>query len=53
MLEVQIDKIALGAGWGFSAIRPLAGTLAEDFHELFLNHAPCLGHGTSASGSSA
>jgi acetamidase/formamidase len=30
-LEIRIDKIELGANWGYNVIRPLAGTLPEDF----------------------
>jgi acetamidase/formamidase len=39
-LEVHIDDIALGADWGFTAYRPLAGTLPEDFPELMITHTP-------------
>jgi acetamidase/formamidase len=38
MLEVRIDKIELGADWGFCGFRPLGGTLPEDFPERFLTH---------------
>jgi acetamidase/formamidase len=40
MLEVRIDEIELGANWGYNMIRPLAGTLPEDFHEPVLTHLP-------------
>ncbi len=40
MLEVRIDKIELGAEWGYCGFRPLAGTLPEDFPERFLTHIP-------------
>ncbi len=40
MLEVRIDAIEPGANWGYNAIRPLAGTLPEDFHETVLMHIP-------------
>jgi acetamidase/formamidase len=40
MLEVRIDRIELGADWGFCGFRPLAGTLPEDFPEFFLSHIP-------------
>jgi acetamidase/formamidase len=40
MLEVRIDKIELGADWGFCGFRPLAGTIPEDFPEFFLTHIP-------------
>ena len=33
MLEIRIDRIEPGADWGYNVIRPLAGTLPEDFHE--------------------
>jgi acetamidase/formamidase len=38
MLEVRIDKIELGADWGFCGFRPLGGTLPEDFPERYLTH---------------
>ncbi len=37
-LEVRIDRIELGADWGFCGHRPLAGTLPEDFPRRFLSH---------------
>jgi len=40
MLEIRIDAIEPGADWGYNAIRPLAGTLPEDFHETVLTHIP-------------
>lgn len=39
-LEVRIDAIEPGADWGYNTIRPLAGTLPEDFHETVLMHIP-------------
>ncbi|MBL6456827.1 acetamidase/formamidase family protein [Belnapia sp. T6] len=33
MLEIRIESIEPGADWGYNTIRPLAGTLPEDFHE--------------------
>ena len=39
-LEIRIDAIEPGADWGYNAIRPLAGTLPEDFHETVLMHIP-------------
>ncbi|MDB5372719.1 MAG: Acetamidase/Formamidase [Belnapia sp.] len=33
MLEVRIDRIEHGSDWGYNTIRPLAGTLPEDFPE--------------------
>ena len=38
MLEVRIEDIQLDCDWGYCAIRPLAGTLPEDFNERFLSH---------------
>jgi acetamidase/formamidase len=40
MLEVKIEKIELGADWGFCGFRPLAGTIPEDFPERVLTHIP-------------
>ena len=40
MLEIQIEKIVPGADWGYNLIRPLVGTLPEDFHETTLMHIP-------------
>ncbi|MGE4046652.1 MAG: acetamidase/formamidase family protein [Acetobacteraceae bacterium] len=40
MLEIRIEKIVPGADWGYNVIRPLAGTLPEDFHETTLMHIP-------------
>jgi acetamidase/formamidase len=40
MLEIRIEKIVPGADWGYNLIRPLAGTLPEDFHETTLMHIP-------------
>ena len=40
MLEIRIDRIEPGADWGYNVIRPLAGTLPEDFHETTLMHIP-------------
>ena len=31
MLEVRIERIELGADWGYCAIRPLSGTLPDEF----------------------
>jgi acetamidase/formamidase len=33
VLEVRIDAVELGADWGWNMIRPLAGTLPDDFPE--------------------
>ena len=38
MLEVRIERIEPGADWGYNFIRPLSGTLPEDFHEEVLMH---------------
>ena len=40
MLEVRVEKIEPGADWGYNVIRPLAGTLPEDFHETVITHIP-------------
>ncbi|MCB1742673.1 MAG: acetamidase/formamidase family protein, partial [Gammaproteobacteria bacterium] len=40
MLEVRIESVEPGADWGYNAIRPLAGTLPEDFHETTIMHIP-------------
>ncbi|HEY8289501.1 MAG TPA: acetamidase/formamidase family protein, partial [Acetobacteraceae bacterium] len=40
MLEVRIDKIEIGADWGYCGFRPLAGTLPEDFPDRYLSHIP-------------
>ncbi len=48
-LEIRIEKIVPGADWGYNLIRPLAGTLPEDFHETTLMHIPVdRGRGTCA-----
>ncbi len=39
-LEIRIEAIEPGADWGYNAIRPLAGTLPEEFHETTLLHIP-------------
>lgn len=38
MLEVRIESVEPGADWGYNVIRPLVGTLPEDFHETHLIH---------------
>ncbi|MCH9673620.1 MAG: acetamidase/formamidase family protein [Gammaproteobacteria bacterium] len=40
MLEVRIESVEPGADWGYNAIRPLVGTLPEDFHETTISHIP-------------
>jgi acetamidase/formamidase len=39
-LRVDIEKIELGADWGFCGFRPLAGTLPEDFPYKRVLHIP-------------
>ncbi len=39
-LRVDIEKIELGADWGFCGFRPLAGTLPEDFPYRRVLHIP-------------
>ena len=34
VLEVRINRVALRTDWGYNVIRPLAGTLIDDFHTL-------------------
>ena len=38
MLEVRILDVSLRTDWGWNRIRPLSGTLPEDFPTLTLNH---------------
>ncbi len=38
-LEVRIDAVELGADYGFTAYRPLYGTLPEDFPEPMVTHS--------------
>jgi acetamidase/formamidase len=38
VLEVRIHEIKLRQDWGFNLIRPLAGTLPDDFPEMRLIH---------------
>jgi len=40
VLEVKILDVKLRQDWGFNLIRPLAGTLQDDFHETRLIHIP-------------
>ena len=40
MLEIRIEAISPGTNWGYNVIRPLVGTLPEDFHESVLLHIP-------------
>ncbi len=37
-LEVRIDAVEPNNDWGYCAIRPLAGTLPEDFPERYVSH---------------
>src|SRR3954466_1595506 len=36
VLEVEILEVKLRQDWGYNLIRPLAGTLPDDFHEMRL-----------------
>ncbi len=38
MLEVRIEAIEPNNDWGYCAVRPLAGTLPEDFPERYVSH---------------
>ena len=40
VLEVEILDVQLRQDWGFNLIRPLAGTLPDDFHEARLINIP-------------
>jgi len=40
VLEIRIIDIKLRQDWGYNAIRPLAGTLPDDFQEPRLLHIP-------------
>ncbi len=40
VLEVRIDTIEFGAEWGFTAFRPLGGTIPEDFPFHHVSHIP-------------
>ncbi len=40
VLEIRIDDVQLRQDWGYNVIRPLAGTLPDDFHETRLVHIP-------------
>jgi len=40
VLEVEILDIKLRQNWGYNMIRPLMGTLPDDFHELRLLNIP-------------
>jgi len=40
VLEVRILDIELRQDWGYNAIRPLAGTLPDDFHETRVLNIP-------------
>ena len=39
-LEVEVERIELGADWGYNHFRPLVGTLPEDFPYRRLLHIP-------------
>jgi len=38
LLEVRIDAITPNNDWGYCAVRPLAGTIPEDFPERYVSH---------------
>lgn len=38
MLEVRIDAIVPTSDWGYCAVRPLAGTLPDDFPQFHVSH---------------
>ena len=38
VLEVRIDSVKLRQDWGYTFIRPLLGTLPDDFHTFTLRH---------------
>jgi acetamidase/formamidase len=40
VLEVRILDVKLRQDWGYNAIRPLVGTLPDDFHETRVIHIP-------------
>ena len=40
VLEVEILDVKLRQDWGYNAIRPLSGTLPDDFHEVRLLNIP-------------
>jgi acetamidase/formamidase len=40
VLEVDILEVKLRQDWGYNVIRPLAGILPDDFHEVRLIHIP-------------
>jgi acetamidase/formamidase len=40
MLEVRIERVEPTANWGYCAIRPLAGTLPQDFPVRYVSHIP-------------
>lgn len=39
-LEVRIERIDIAANWGYNAVRPLVGTLPEDFPVTRVLHIP-------------
>ena len=40
VIEVEILDVRLRQDWGYNLIRPLAGTLPDDFHEPRLINIP-------------
>jgi acetamidase/formamidase len=41
VLQIDIEAITLRQDWGYNAVRPLAGALPDDFHQLRVVHIPC------------
>jgi acetamidase/formamidase len=40
VIEVRIKDVQLRQDWGYNVIKPLAGTLQDDFHDFRLLHIP-------------
>ena len=40
VIEVRVEDVQLRQNWGYNIIRPLAGTLQDDFHAYRLLHIP-------------
>ncbi len=40
MLEVRIDSVVPTSDWGYCGIRPLAGTIPDDFDTRLMTHIP-------------
>ncbi len=41
VLQIDIEAITLRQDWGYNAVRPLAGALPDDFHQVRVVHIPC------------